>query len=119
MKKKLILIADDEPAIREILKEYLEESKYDVIEATNGEQALKLAAEKRPALILMDAKMPILDGFSATMKLKEDPKIKDIPIVSVTSLVEIDSALACGADACLQKPFNSKQLEKTLSKFLD
>jgi len=119
MGKKLILIADDEPAIREILKEYLADGEYVCIEATNGEQALKLALEKKPALILMDAKMPILDGFSATMRLKKDPNTKNIPIVTITGLAEVESSKICGADACLQKPFDSKELQNTISQFLD
>jgi len=63
--------------------------------------------------------MPILDGFSATMRLKKDPRIQNIPIVTITALAEVESSKICGADACLQKPFDSNALHETIKKFID
>lgn len=85
MKRKKILIADDEPEIVDIVKKMLGD-KYEVIEAFDGEEALKKAKEEKPDLILLDILMPKMDGWETLKKLKEDEELKNIPVSMLTAL---------------------------------
>ncbi|RLF50781.1 MAG: two-component system response regulator [Thermoplasmata archaeon] len=85
MKRKKILIADDEPEIVDIVKKMLGD-KYEVIEAFDGEEALKKAKEEMPDLILLDILMPKMDGWETLKKLKEDEELKNIPVSMLTAL---------------------------------
>lgn len=84
--KKLILVVDDEPSFREIFATKLGAEGFRVETAENGEVALAKAKAVHPDLILMDVKMPVMDGATAVLKLREDPEIKDLKVVFLTSL---------------------------------
>jgi CheY-like chemotaxis protein len=84
--QKLILIVDDEPAFREIFGTKLGAEGFRVETAENGEVALAKAKALKPDLILMDVKMPVMDGATAVLKLREDPEIKDMKVVFLTSI---------------------------------
>jgi CheY-like chemotaxis protein len=86
MEQKLILVADDEAAFREIFTAKLTADGYRVETAENGEVALAKAKALKPDLILLDVKMPVMDGPTALLKLRDDPEIKDIKVVFLTSL---------------------------------
>jgi len=81
----LILLVDDEEDILSVYKMKLEKVGFRVITAADGAQAVRLAAEQHPDLILMDMKMPVMDGITAQSKLKEDPATKDIKVVFLTA----------------------------------
>jgi len=102
-----ILIVDDEPINIDLLREALK-SKYRLIVATRGEQALSLAISKLPDLILMDVMMPGMDGFETCEKIKENPKISHIPVIFVTALSEVEDrsvGYEMGGSDYITKPF--------------
>ncbi len=105
-----ILIVDDEKDICIALRIYLSAEKYEIIEAHNGEEALEAARKERPDLILMDIMMPVMDGITATVKLREE---SNIPIIFLTAKSEdADKVLGLniGADDYITKPFNPSEL---------
>jgi CheY-like chemotaxis protein len=95
----LILIVDDEPDVLTTYKTKLERSDFRVLTATNGEEGVAAAVANHPDLILMDVKMPVMDGVEAQQKLKDDPTTKDIKVVFLTAFSdptrpEIDAKFA-------------------------
>ena len=105
-----ILVVDDEPKIREVIKEYAEFSGFSVKEAEDGMTAVGLCKLNDYDLIIMDIMMPKLDGFSACKEIK---KIKDIPIIMLSAKGEVFDkvlGLELGADDYIEKPFDSKEL---------
>ena len=106
-----ILVVDDEELIREVLKEYLENEKYEVIEAENGEDAInKFKAHEDVDLIIMDIMMPKTDGYSAVKEIK---KIKNVPTIMLSARgEEYDKLLGfdLGIDDYVTKPFSPKEL---------
>jgi two-component system, cell cycle response regulator DivK len=82
---KRILVVEDQPDNRQIIRDMLAPTDYEITEAEDGEQALLAIAKRRPDLILMDIQLPIIDGYTATRKIKADPVLKSIPIIAVTS----------------------------------
>jgi two-component system, cell cycle response regulator DivK len=82
---KVLLIADDEEDNRVIFSAILTHHDYAVVLAENGREALELARDHSPRLILMDLQMPVMDGWEATRQLKADPDTADIPVIAVTA----------------------------------
>ena len=108
-----ILIVDDEPSARQTLVALLEGEKYDLKLAVNGFDALKLAEEDPPDLILLDVMMPVMDGFELCRRIRATPKIAEVPIVILTALDDPDSLLRgieAGADDFLSKPVDRYEL---------
>lgn len=83
--KPIILIADDEPSMLFLLNLKFKEAGFEVLTADNGEDSIKIAKEKKPDIILMDVKMPIMDGVQAFEKLKEDELTKGIKVIFLTA----------------------------------
>jgi CheY-like chemotaxis protein len=79
-----ILVVEDQEDNRQIIRDMLSATDYELTEAENGEQALAAIAKQRPDLILMDIQLPIMDGYEATRRIKADPALKSIPIIAVT-----------------------------------
>ena len=101
-----ILIADDEPGIRDMLRLYLENEQYEVIEAENGTQALRLTADQKPDLVLLDIMMPGMDGYQTLKHIRKD---NNIPVIIISAKDEDASkilGLDLGADDYISKPFN-------------
>ncbi len=108
-----ILIADDDPDIRDVLKLTLSEENYEVTEAPNGEEALKLIMSKPLDLILLDYKMPKMDGQQVCREVKKDLLLRHVPIIMVTGKGEIDDKVGginAGADDYIVKPFEPVEL---------
>jgi two-component system, cell cycle response regulator DivK len=82
---KRILVVEDQPDNRQIIRDMLAPTDYEITEAENGEQALTAIAKQRPDLILMDIQLPIMDGYEATRRIKADASLRAIPIIAVTS----------------------------------
>ena len=104
-----VLIVDDEPAILELVRFTLEDDRVRVLEASDGPAALELARVERPALILLDVRMPHLDGIEVCRRLRTDAALGSTRIVMLTAAdQEADRArgLAAGADEYLSKPFS-------------
>ena len=119
MSKKLrILIADDESIIRLDLKEMLEENGHTVIgEASDGKVAVDLANKLQPDLIVMDVKMPTMDGLEAVRKINTDPKRPRIPVVMVTAYSQpelVEQAVELGVFAYLVKPIKEGDIMPTI-----
>ncbi len=115
-----ILIADDIRDNRSLLKGYMEDCPFCFIEAENGEEAVKKIRQHRPDLILMDIKMPVLNGTDAARIIKSDETLKKIPLIAVTAWAMKDSAKEV-SDLCngyLSKPVNKSELIFLLSRFL-
>ncbi|HXF32992.1 MAG TPA: response regulator [Candidatus Acidoferrales bacterium] len=108
-----ILIADDDAGVRTLVRRLLTAQAFEVIDVSNGMLACERAREEPFDLILLDWMMPVMDGPSATAKLKADPQTRGIPIVMLTSQSRIDdkvTALEAGAQDFITKPFDSREL---------
>ncbi|MDA3962169.1 MAG: response regulator [Planctomycetota bacterium] len=108
-----ILVVDDMPVNRAILREFLEEAGHSVSEAGDGEEALAQVASEAPELIIMDLRMPVLDGFEATSRLKADPQTAGIPVIALTGGAmdeDRERAKAAGVDGYITKPFRAETL---------
>jgi len=119
-----ILIAEDEPDIRELVAFTLRFAGHEVTATSNGEEALNQASVMIPDLILMDVRMPRMTGYDACRAMKADPELRDIPVVFLSAKgqdSEIQTGLAAGAEEYLLKPFAPDQLTERvraiLSKF--
>ena len=120
--KPRVLLVDDYPDAREMYSEYLQYSGYDVVEATNGMEALKSAVDNAPDIILMDLSLPVMDGWEATRRLKADERTAAIPVVALTghALAGIsEGAKRAGCDAFVTKPCLPEDLVKEIKKILD
>ena len=107
-----LLIAEDDRDLAETMREVLEED-FAVDVAANGSEAVARAQDGRPDVVVMDARMPKMDGFDACRALRHDPRTADLPIIMVTADSEPDVASAAfdaGATDYLQKPFSISQL---------
>jgi two-component system, cell cycle response regulator DivK len=110
---KRILVVEDQPDSRRIIRDMLAATEYEIIEAEDGEQALAAIAKQRPDLILMDIQLPIMDGYTATRRIKADPALRSIRIIAVTSYAlngEEQIAKAAGCDDYVPKPFSPREL---------
>jgi two-component system cell cycle response regulator DivK len=119
--KKLFLVVEDFEDSRFMMRRLLEMAGYDVLEATDGEQAIRLAASKRPAVILMDLSLPKLDGLEATRRIREKRGLKRVPIVAVSAHDSIESrneALEAGCNEYVTKPIDFDRLNQLLQKFV-
>jgi CheY-like chemotaxis protein len=117
-----VLIVDDYPDAREMYSEYLQFSGFDVVEATNGMEALQRAVDTEPDIILMDLSLPVMDGWEATRRLKADKRTASIPVVALTghALAGIsEGARKAGCDAFVTKPCLPEDLVKEIRKVLD
>ena len=105
--KPLVLVVDDYQDAREMYAEYLEFSGFRVAEAKNGQEALDKAFELHPDIILMDLSLPIIDGWEATRRLKNDDRTRTIPVVALTGHAmtgQSDEAKGAGCDSFVTKP---------------
>ena len=117
----LILIVDDNHDAREMYGMYLEHDGFRWAEAVNGQDAITQTHVEKPALILMDATMPRMDGWEAVRQLKQDPVTKQIPLIMLTAHAfqeHRDRAAEVGADAFLAKPVLPDQLAAEIRRVL-
>jgi two-component system cell cycle response regulator DivK len=114
MANELILIIEDNEKNRKLVRDVLDVKGYRTIESDNAEEGVKLAAEKLPALILMDIQLPGMDGITAMKQLKADPSTKAIPIIAITA-----SAMTNNRQAMLAEGFDDYQTKPiSLKEFL-
>jgi two-component system, OmpR family, alkaline phosphatase synthesis response regulator PhoP len=110
---KTILVVDDEPAISQIARDYLERAGFRVISAGDGTSALRLARAERPALLVLDLMLPGMDGLDVTRALRQDVATRRMPIIMLTARVEETDRLVgleLGADDYITKPFSPREL---------
>lgn len=117
-----ILVAEDEPDIRALIAFSLRYAGYQVIEAVNGNDALALAKQELPDLILLDVRMPQMNGYEACKLLKAQVSTQDIPIIFLSARgqdAEIKHGLALGAEAYILKPFAPDELYRRVGSILE
>lgn len=106
-----ILVVDDEQEIRNLLDHFLKDQGYEVVLASDGNQALKLAGEENPQVIILDIKMPGLDGLEVCKLLKDKEQTRLIPIIVITGFEDNKmEALYRGADDFVNKPFDMAEI---------
>jgi len=116
--RSTILIADDEPSIRETAGYILESEGYTVLLAANGEEALSLIRSRRPAAVLLDIEMPRKNGLQVCQEVKGDPSLRSTYIILLTARGQKKDeveGLAAGADAYLTKPFDDEEILRRLA----
>jgi CheY-like chemotaxis protein len=120
-KNLTILIVEDNEDTRYLMRLGLEELGYRVCEAEDGEQAIDMAWREKPNAILMDISMPVLNGLTATARIRELDGLSTIPIVAVTAHHEVelrDGAQACGFTAYVTKPIDFQWLDELLKNLI-
>jgi len=120
---KAVLVVDDNTAVRMVLTDFLKMAypTARVLQAENGEDGLALAQAEHPDVVLMDAEMPILDGFAAARKLRQTAETRQIPIIAISSGAsnnELVSGLRSLADDSLPKPFTADELLQSVTGVL-
>lgn len=117
---KTILIVEDYVDTRTMMRFILQSYGYDVVEATNGKEAVEVARELHPNLILMDMSMPIMDGLEATRLIRKLDGFSKIPIIAVTAYSSsyYRQALEAGCDDLINKPLDFTNLEPLLEQYL-
>ena len=121
MKGKTILVIEDNPLNMKLERVLLGLAAYEVIEASDAERGIALAREHHPDLILMDVQLPGIDGLTATRILKEDPELRGIAIVAVTSFAmtgDEERALEAGCAGYLTKPINTRTFLTDVARYL-
>jgi DNA-binding response OmpR family regulator len=110
---KLILVADDDDDVRELVVFRLERAGYDVVTAADGQQAVELARERHPDLCVIDVMMPKLDGYQVTRRLRETDGLSTVPVLLLTASVQeaaVAEGFEAGADDYIKKPFSPQEL---------
>jgi CheY-like chemotaxis protein len=110
MESGSILIVDDEPEIRDALGLALELEGYRVISAANGRDALSVLREQVPALVLLDLMMPVMDGAELLRVLRDDPRLRGVPVYLITAFSQISPEAAARAQGYLGKPVDLDRL---------
>jgi two-component system alkaline phosphatase synthesis response regulator PhoP len=116
-----ILIAEDERDIRDLIAFTLKFAGYDVVTANNGEEAVQLAKQELPDLVITDVRMPKMTGYEACKLIKADPTTAHIPVVFLSAKgqeAEVQTGLDSGADEYLLKPFAPDQLTRKVADIL-
>ena len=116
-----ILIVDDVELNRNLVNRYLEKYDFTIYEAENGEEAVDYIKKHKPGLVLMDMKMPVMDGYEATKRIKEDPETDKIPIIALTAaaMKQSEDEIKKLCDGYLRKPISKGGMITEIMKFLD
>ena len=118
---QVVLVAEDQQHIRKLIEYKLTNSGFKVVTVADGDQALRLARELRPMLVLLDVMMPLMTGFEVLAALKQDEATRSIPVLLVTAQSkeeEILKGLEMGADDYITKPFSPNELAARVRKVL-
>ena len=113
----IVLAIDDDPAVRDVLKNYLTKLGYQVATAGGGDEGLRLARKLKPDAIILDVMMPGMDGWMVLSALKADPALDDIPVIMLSIIQDKGLAYSLGATEYLSKPVDSKHLSEVLKLY--
>jgi DNA-binding response OmpR family regulator len=119
--KPVVLVAEDDEDILALVVFDLEDEGYEVLTARNGKEAIRLALERLPALILLDVAMPGLDGYEVTRRLRADESTRDTPVVLLTARAQVKDVILgfeAGANDYVTKPFRPDELRTRLQAAL-
>ena len=117
-----ILVAEDNPTIRSLVAGYLEQKGLRVFQAGNGEEVLTLAKRERPDLILMDVRLPVMDGLETVHRLRQDPELNRMPVIALTALAmpgDKERCLESGMDDYISKPVGMRELVRQVASHLN
>jgi two-component system cell cycle response regulator DivK len=121
MRRRILIVEDTDDNLR-IARDLLSSAGYDLLEATDGAAGVSMATLHHPDLILMDIQLPKLDGYEATRRIRADPKLRDVPIIAVTSYAlsgDDVKAKAAGCSAYIAKPYSPRALLAEVRRFLE
>ncbi len=121
MKRKTVLVIEDNEMNMKLVRALLQIGQYNMIEAGDAESGIQFARARKPDLILMDVHLPGMDGLSATRIIKEDPVLKHIPVIALTSYAmqgDAKKAMQAGCDGYITKPIDTRAFLDTIRKFL-
>jgi two-component system cell cycle response regulator DivK len=116
-----VLIAEDNPVNRELLRELLENRGYSVVEACDGPEALSMVEETQPDIVLLDIGMPGMDGYAVARKIRENPRPVRLPLLAITAYAmqgDREKVLQSGFDGYLSKPIDARLLDDELKRLL-
>jgi DNA-binding response OmpR family regulator len=119
--RHLVLVADDDEDILQLLSFRIERAGHEIVQARNGDEALRLAIELRPSLAVLDVMMPGLDGFEVTRELRRHAETRAMPIILLTAkaqVTDVSGGLAAGADDFVKKPFDARDLTERVDRLL-
>lgn len=122
MAGELVLVVEDNEKNMKLFRDILQATGYTPLEASSGEEALALAAESTPALVLMDIQLPDIDGIEALRRLREDERTAGIPVLALTAQAmhgDRERFLAAGFDGYLSKPVDVPKLMATVRRYCD
>ncbi|MFL6257859.1 MAG: response regulator [Pyrinomonadaceae bacterium] len=117
----VVMLVEDFRDTREMMRRMLEMQGCRVVEASNGQEAIELSQRSKLDLVLMDLNMPVLDGFNATLRIREYEPTRDVPVVAVTAFDSVESRAAAGAVGCcdyIVKPLDLDNLSTLLQRLL-
>jgi len=118
---KKILFVEDEPLILKFVSLRLESLGYEILKATDGAEAFRLIQEKNPDLVLLDVRIPVMDGYEVCKKVRNNEKLKRIPVILFTAsdpTLVITKVKEVGANDYIIKPFDPKELLEKIRKFI-
>jgi two-component system cell cycle response regulator DivK len=118
---KKVLVADDNPVSRELIREILETDDYEVIEAGDGHEALEKVRQHQPDLALLDIQMPVLDGNAVIRELRADPRFSSLPVVALTAYAmqgDRERALSLGFTSYITKPIDIPGFRSEVARLL-
>jgi CheY-like chemotaxis protein len=116
-----ILVVDDDLAVRELIELTLHQAGYEVLSAADGKSAVEIVQKDKPDMVLMDVRLPVMDGYEACRRITSDPVIKHIPVVFISArgqVEEIRLGLSAGAVDYFVKPFSLELLKKRIQELL-
>ncbi len=122
MERKRILVVDDEIYIVHILEFSLTMEGYEVLTASDGEEALQVIEQERPDLVVLDIMMPKLDGYEVCHRLREDEDFRALPVILLSAKgrpIDRDAGLQAGADDYITKPFSPRKLLEKIRELLE
>lgn len=118
---KKILVVDDNPVSRELIREVLESARQHVLEAEDGEAALEKVCQEKPDVVLLDIQLPVLDGYEVLRRIREDPRFAHLPVIALTALAmreDCEKGLALGFDGYVTKPIDAASLRVRIRNLL-
>ena len=118
---KTILVVEDNELNMKLVRGLIKIGKYCMLEATDAESGIEQIREQCPDLVLMDIQLPGMDGLSATKIIKQDPSLKDIPVVALTSYAmqgDEEKALEAGCRGYIAKPIDTRKFLETVAQYL-
>jgi len=119
---KTVLIVEDNELNMKLFHDLLEAQGYATLQTKDGREALQLARDHRPDLVLMDIQLPEVSGLEVTKWIKEDDELRDIPVIAVTAFAmkgDEEKIRQCGCEAYIAKPISVSEFLQTVQKFID